>query len=85
MCEDIGVTMVTNKLTIVMVTLSLKKDIESSSEMFGYLRTSSAIMLRNDCLALGQLLENLRKEGQVSTEVQSEVQSRLASHPGWDV
>ena len=58
MCEDIGVTMVTNKLTIVMVTLSLKKDIESSSEMFSYLRTSSAIMLRNDCLALGQLFEN---------------------------
>ena len=70
MCEDIGVTMVTNKLTIVMVTLSLKKDIESSSEMFGYLRTSSAIMLRNDCLALGQLLENLRKSRKVFRNLQ---------------
>ena len=70
MCEDIGVTMVTNKLTIAMVTLSLKKDIESSSEMFGYLRTSSAIMLRNDCLALGQLLENLRKSRKVFRNLQ---------------
>ena len=70
MCEDIGVTMVTNKLTIVMVTLSLKKDIESSSEMFGYLRTSSAIMLRNDCLALGQLLENLQKSRKVFRNLQ---------------
>ena len=70
MCEDIGVTMVTNKLTIVMVTLSLKKDIESSSEMFSYLRTSSAIMLRNDCLALGQLLENLRKSRKVFRNLQ---------------